>query len=82
MKQELESQTVEVSEGGIKIVISGAQSFKTIEIDSGLLRPEGKERLENDLLRSLNLAIKKSQSLVLGKMQGMTGLDLPGLYRG
>ena len=82
LKQQLEAQTVEVSEGGIKIVITGAQNFKIIEIDPSLLQPENKKGFENDLLRSLNLAVKKSQNLVLEKMQDMTGLNLPGLYRG
>ena len=80
LKRELDSVNIEVSEGrGIKIVISGSQNFQSIEIAPELLNPENQKRLENDLLRALNSAIKKSQNLAAQKMQAMTGLNIPGL---
>ncbi len=80
LKRELESRTVELSEGGIKITISGSQAFKSIEIDPGMLNPEDKQRFESQLLHCLNLAIKKSQGVVMERLQGMAGSYFPGLY--
>lgn len=80
LKRELDSATIEVSEvKGIKIVISGSQNFQLLEIGSELLSPENQKRLETDLLRALNSAIKKSQNLAAQKMKVMTGLNIPGL---
>ena len=80
LKRELDSANIEASEvRGIKIVISGSQNFQSIEIAPELLNPENQKRLENDLLRALNSAIKKSQNLAAQKMKAMTGLNIPGL---
>lgn len=80
LKRELEASTVEASEvRGIKIVISGTQHFHSIEIDSSLINSENKKRLEEDLLRSINAAIQKSQLIAAQKMKSMTGLNIPGL---
>ncbi len=80
LKRELDSANIEVSEvRGIKIVISGSQNFQSIEISPELLNGENQKRLENDLLRALNSAIKKSQNLAAQKMKAMTGFNIPGL---
>lgn len=72
IKKDLEAIVVEVKEfNGIKIVINGAQSFRSIEIDASRLSPEGKNRFEYDLLRSLNTAIKKSQTAAAQKMSSV-----------
>ena len=80
LKRELDAATIDVNEvRGIKIVVTGSQNFKSVEVDSELLKPENKARFENDLTRSLNAAIKKAQNLAAQKMKSMTGLNLPGL---
>ncbi len=80
LKKELEGTVLEVTEvRGIKIVINGAQIFQSIDIDAGLLTPESKNRLQMDLLRSLNTAIKRSQQAAATKMRSMPGLNIPGL---
>ena len=80
LKRELDSAIIEVDEvRGIKIVVSGSQNFQSVEIAPELLSSENQKRLENDLLRALNSAIKKSQNLAAQKMQAMTGLTIPGL---
>ena len=80
LKRELDSAEIEVDDvRGIKIVISGSQNFQSVEIAAELLSPENQKRLENDLLRALNSAIKKSQNLAAQKMQAMTGFNIPGL---
>lgn len=76
IKRELDASDVESNEvSGIKIVINGSQQFRSVEIDQSLLGTENKAKLEQDLLRGLNDAIKKSQNLAAQKMKGV----LPGL---
>lgn len=80
LKRELDAASIEVSDvRGIKIVVSGSQNFRSLEIAPELLTPENQKRLENDLLRACNSAIKKSQNLAAQKMQVMTGLNIPWL---
>ena len=80
LKRELDAANIEVTEvRGIKLVINGSQNFKSVEIDPELLNAENKKRLESDLMRALNSAIKKAQNLAAQKMQAMTGLNIPGL---
>ena len=80
LKRELDAAHIEVTEvRGIKIVINGSQNFKSVEIDPELLNAENKKRLESDLMRALNSAIKKVQNLAAQKMKAMTGLNIPGL---
>ncbi|MGE0267942.1 MAG: YbaB/EbfC family nucleoid-associated protein [Candidatus Omnitrophota bacterium] len=76
IKKELEAISVNVEEvKGIKIRINGAQKFKSFEIDAGLVNPDNKQRLENDILRCMNAAIKQSQNLAAEKMKTV----MPGL---
>ena len=76
IKKELDTITVEVNEvRGIKIVISGSQDFRSLEIDAALLSPDKKKDLERDLLRSVNAAVKKSQQEAAQKMAAV----MPGL---
>lgn len=70
IKRELESASVEVTEvPGIRIVVTGAQQFKSVEIDEALVATGNKSRLQADLLRSLNAAVKKSQVMAAQKMK-------------
>ena len=76
IKRELDASTVEVNEvKGVRIVVSGSQNFQSLEIDETLVNRGDKERLENDLLRSVNAAIRQSQSLAAQKMKAV----MPGL---
>ena len=80
LKKELEATVIEVSDvRGIKVVVNGAQIFQSVEIDAGLLSAGNKNRVQMDLLRSLNTAVKKSQQAAAGKMRNMPGLNIPGL---
>lgn len=80
LKRELESIKIEVADvRGIKIVVNGAQIFQSIEIDESLLTPAGKNRIQMDLLRSMNTAVKKSQQQAANKMKSMPGFNIPGL---
>jgi len=80
LKKELESTIIEVQETrGIKVVVNGAQIFQSIDIEEGLLTPANKNRVQMDLLRSINTAVKRSQQAAANKMKNMPGFNLPGL---
>lgn len=80
LKKELESTVIEVSESrGIKVVINGAQIFQSIEVEESLLNAGNKNRIQMELLKNMNTAIKRSQQAAANKMKNMPGLNLPGL---
>ena len=80
IRRQLETTETRVDEGsGIRLVISGAQQFRSVTIDEGLLDPSKKAHLEKELLKSLNAAIAKSQSLAAQEMKQLMGLGgMPG----
>ncbi len=72
IKRELDASTVEVNEvSGVKIVVSGSQNFRSLQIDDELVNAGDKSKLEADLLRSVNAAIKQSQNLAAQKMKAV-----------
>ena len=74
LKKELESTIIEVQETrGIKVVVNGAQIFQSIEIEEGLLNAGNKNRIQMDLLKNMNTAIKRSQQAAANKMKSMPG---------
>ena len=76
LKRELDASTVEVNEvQGVKIVISGSQNFRSLDIDEALVKAGDKRKLESDLLHSVNAAIRQSQNLAAQKMKAV----MPGL---
>ncbi len=76
IKKELDSSIVEVNEvSGVKVVVNGSQNFQSLEIDESLISAGDKNRLEANILRSINAAIKKSQSVAAQKMKAV----MPGL---
>ena len=80
LKKELEATIIDVQETrGIKVVINGAQIFQSIDIEEGLLNAGNKNRVQMDLLRSVNTAVKRSQQAAANKMKNMPGFNLPGL---
>ena len=80
LKKELEATIIELQESrGIKVVINGAQIFQSIEIEEGLLNAGNKNRIQMEMLKNLNTAIKRSQQAAANKMKNMPGFNLPGL---
>ena len=76
IKRELDALTVEVNEvKGVKIVVNGSQNFQSLEIDETLVNVGDKRKLEKDLLRSVNAAVRQSQNLAAQKMKAV----MPGL---
>ncbi len=72
LQRELAGEEVEIEEKGIKVIISGDQKLKRIEI-------EGEE--QHRLVKVLNKAIKESQKTAAKKLQSMSG-GLSGLLGG
>ena len=80
LKKELEATIIEVQETrGIKVVVNGAQIFQSIDIEEGLLNAGNKNRIQMDLLKNMNTAVKRSQQAAANKMKSMPGFNLPGL---
>ena len=80
LKKQLEATIIEVAETrGIKVVVNGAQIFQSIEIEENLLNAGNKNRVQMDLLRSINTAVKRSQQAAANKMKNMPGFNFPGL---
>ena len=64
MQKELAMERIEVNENGVRVIISGDQKIKTLEIDGN----------DNSrLLNVVNKAIKQSQQVAAKKLQQMSG---------
>ena len=71
IKKQLAQEEIEINEDNIRIVISGDQKLKTLEIDG----------LTNDrVLELINKAVKKSQEMAAKKLAEMSG-GLSGLLK-
>lgn len=80
IKKELDKVIIECSDvRGIKITINGSQFLQSIEIDDSWLDPSQKKRFNQELVRAVNLSVKKAQKSAAQKMQSMPGFNLPGL---
>ena len=80
LKKELEATIIEVQETrGIKVVVNGAQIFQSIDIEEGLLNAGNKNRVQMDLLKNMNTAVKRSQQAAANKMKIMPGFNFPGM---
>ena len=80
LKRELEKITIEYNEvRGIKVKLNGAQMFQAIEVEESWLVPQQKARFQVELVKAVNMAIKKSQKEAAIQMQKSGGLNIPGL---
>ena len=80
LKRELEKIVIEYNEvRGIKIKLNGAQMFQSIEVEDSWLDPKQKSRFQVEILKAVNMAVKKSQKEAAIQMQKMPGLNIPGL---
>jgi DNA-binding protein YbaB len=59
IQQALEKEEFEVITGNVRIVITGNQNVKTVEVD-GVYQP--------DMVKAINDAIKRSQQAAAGKL--------------
>jgi DNA-binding YbaB/EbfC family protein len=79
----LAEETVETSAGGgaVKVVMTGTQVCRSVEIDPGVFEAGDVELLQDAVLTALNQAIEASQALAaerLGPLAG--GLGGGGLF--
>lgn len=80
LKRELEKINIEYNEvRGIKLKLNGAQVFQSIDIDDSWLDLKQKNRFQTELIRAVNMAVKKSQKEAAMQMQKSGGLNIPGL---
>lgn len=81
-QEELRETTLEATAGGgaIRVVITGAQEIRTIEIDPSAVDPEEVEMLQDLILTAVNDAIGRSKELERERMGAVAGgLGIPGM---
>jgi DNA-binding YbaB/EbfC family protein len=81
-QEELREKTLEATAGGgaIRVVITGAQEIRAIEIDPSAVDPEEVEMLQDLILTAVNDAIGRSKELERERMASVTGgMGLPGM---
>ena len=81
-QEELKETTLEVTAGGgaVKVVITGAQELRSVEIDPSAVDPGEVEMLQDLVLSAVNEAIGRSKELERERMAGIAGgMGLPGM---
>lgn len=79
-QEALAQETVVGAAGGVKVIMSGDQRVKEVEIPPKLLQPEERDSLQSLIATAVNLATVQAQELAQKRLGGITsGLKLPGL---
>jgi nucleoid-associated protein EbfC len=81
-QEELRETTVEVTSGGgaVRIVITGAQELRQVEIDPSAVDPDEVEMRQDLIMTAVNEAIARSKELERERMGAITGsMGLPGI---
>src|SRR3989338_9285628 len=74
IQKTLDSETIEVEKNGVRIKLTLAQRFISIDVNG---------RDDSDVVEAVNEAVKESQKEAAKKMQGMMGMDsLKGMFGG
>jgi hypothetical protein len=82
LQEELADKTVEATAGGgmVKTVANGKQQILSIQIEKEVVDPDDVEMLQDLILAAVNDALVKSQEMVSGEMNKLTGdLKIPGM---
>jgi DNA-binding YbaB/EbfC family protein len=82
VQAELRDTTLEATAGGgaVRVVITGAQELRLIEIDPAAIDPAEVEMLQDLVLAAVNDAIARSKDLEREQMASVAGgLGLPGM---
>jgi DNA-binding YbaB/EbfC family protein len=82
LQDELAHKTVETTSGGgmVKVVANGRQQVVSIQIEKEVVDPDDLEMLQDLILAAINDALIKSQEMVSGEMNKLTGnMNIPGL---
>jgi nucleoid-associated protein EbfC len=81
-QEELKETTLEATAGGgaVKIVITGAQEVRSVEIDPSAVDPDEVEMLQDLVLSAVNEAVGRSKELERERMAGIAGgMGMPGM---
>ncbi|MCV0403042.1 MAG: YbaB/EbfC family nucleoid-associated protein [Chloroflexi bacterium] len=81
-QQELAETTIEATAGGgaVRVVITGAQEVRSIEIDPSAIDPDEAEMLQDLVLSAVNEAIARSKELERERMGSIAGgMGIPGM---
>lgn len=81
-QEELKETTLEVTAGGgaVRIVITGAQEVRHVQIDPSAVDPDEVEMLQDLVLSAVNEAIGRSKALERERMSSIAGgMGLPGM---
>jgi DNA-binding YbaB/EbfC family protein len=79
---ELKEMTLEATAGGgaVRVVVTGAQEIRLIEIDPAAVDPDEVEMLQDLVMAAVNDAIARSKELERQRMASVAGgMGLPGL---
>jgi nucleoid-associated protein EbfC len=82
VQEELKQTTIEATAGGgaVKVVITGAQEVRSMEIDPAAVDPQEVEMLQDLVITAVNDAIARSKDLERERMAGVAGgLGVPGI---
>lgn len=82
VQAELKETTLEATAGGgaVRVVITGAQELRTIEIDPSAVDPDEVEMLQDLVMTAVNDAIARSKELERERMASLAGgMGIPGL---
>lgn len=82
IQDDLTVAEVEATSGGgmVKVVVTGAQEIKSIEIQPEAVDPEDVEMLQDLVLAAVSEALRKSKEMAAEQMARVTGgLGIPGL---
>jgi nucleoid-associated protein EbfC len=81
-QEELRETTLEATAGGgaVRVVITGAQEVRSVEIDPSAVDADEVEMLQDLVMTALNEAISRSKELERERMAGIAGgLGIPGM---
>ena len=81
-QEELREKTLEATAGGgaVRVVITGAQEVRAIEIDPDAVDPAEVEMLQDLILTAINDAIGRSKELERERMGAIAGgMGIPGM---
>lgn len=81
-QEELKDTTLEVTAGGgaVRIVITGAQELRHVQIDPSAVDPDEVEMLQDLVMSAVNEAIGRSKTLERERMSSIAGgMGLPGM---
>ncbi len=81
-QEELREATIETTSGGgaVRVVITGAQELRLLEIDPSAVDPAEVEMLQDLVMAAVNDAISRSRELERQRMAAVAGgVGMPGM---